>query len=397
MANDNYTADVNGKVFVGRFNRPLWRRQMQQNTWVAIPSTNLLADLNPRNDPTINPNYPNKAEWEAQGGFAAIITAWCGAVWDDLNLDFQIPFIAGHSDYAGGETYGINLKPDLPSFRMVRKPSGALPDAVITNDGQENSGLYADGKPRAVHTYNKCIFVHGHGVVLAPQGNTSHSAAGGTLRAIIQDPVTGEMTRFGSAIPFGSPGDYSGGGTCWDDSRRCIWVRRVGTGRFHRYFVDSDTWETDVSNSIAVAGNVAMEYITEHDCIVWFCNTFSNAGEIGVLNCATGVITRKQVSGSPVGMVFNGLCQPRLIPGNRLACWNNSSNTTQINVLSFDTHPVNGNWSVSQLPVAVDNAVSPTTAVGNGTYGRFFYSKRLGGFGVINGISQQMYFFGVDL
>jgi hypothetical protein len=397
MTTNTYTADVNGQVFAGRFNRPLWRRSMLNDTWAVVPSTNILADINPRNDPLINPNFPNKAEWEALGSFSAIITAWCGAVWDEDNLDYHIPFIAGHADYAGGETYGIKLSEDNPAFRMVRKPSGALPDAIITNDGQENSGLYADGRPRAVHTYNKILWVNGYGVVLCPQGNTSHLANGGTLRTIIQNPVNGEMTRFGSSLDVGSPGDYSGGGTAWDESRRCIWVRRVGTGRFHRYFIDTDTWQADVSDSLATSGNVGMVYVPDHDCIVWFCTTFDNANEIGVLNCSTGAITRKVVSGTLIGCRMRGTCQPILLPDNRIAFWSNSTDTQLINVLSFDSHPISGSWSVNQLPVNESNDILPTAAVVNGTYGRFFYSKRLGGFGVINSINQQMYFFGCEL
>lgn len=393
MANDVYTANVDGSCFVGRFNKPSWVRNQPLNTWGTIPATNTLSDLNPRNNPDLNPVFPDKPEWEALGSFNAIITAWCGATYNkDLN-ELRIPLIAGHADYAGGESYNIYLKSETPSWNMMHPPTGALPDAIVTNDGQENTGLYANGRPRAIHTYNKCLWVPAYGHLVVPQGNCSVLANGGTLRALHFNQNTGLMDLFGSDLGVGSPGDYSGGATCWDDSRQCVWVRRVGTGRFHRYFPATDTWQADVSNSIAVSGNNAMEYIPEHDCILWFNTTFSDAGEVGVLDCATGTITRKSVSGIISGSNLRGLSQPRRFDGNNFAWWHNSSDTTQINVLSFDTDPISGNWSVSQLSVAPENSVIPTTATSNGTYGRFFVDEVLGIMGVINAVNQPIYFY----
>lgn len=393
MANDTYTLNVDGTCYTGRFNKPSWVINQSLNTWGIVPTSNTLADLNPRNNPLLNPVFPNKPEWEALGSFTAIISAWCGATYNKELSELRIPLIAGHADYAGGEHYNIYLKSESPTWVMLHPPTGALPDAVITDDNQENTGLYANGRPRAIHTYNKCIWVPTYGHLVVPQGNCSVNANGGTLRALHFNQITGEMDLFGADLGVGSPGDYSGGSTCWDPFRQCIWVRRVGTGRFHRYYPATDTWQADVSNSIAVSGNNATEYITEHDCILWFNTTFSNAGEVGVLNCATGAITRKSVSGSLVGVNLRGLSQPRKISGNQFAFWNNTSDTTQINVLSYDTDPINGNWSVSQLPVDQSNSVTPTTAVGNGTYGRFFIDEKLGIMCVINGVDQPIYFY----
>lgn len=393
MANDTYTANADGSCYVGRFNLPSWVRSQPLNTWGVVPTTNVLADLNPRNNPLLNPVFPSKPEWEALGSFTAIVSAWCGATYNADLSEIRIPLIAGHADYAGGESYNIYLKSEAPTWVMMHPPTGALPDAVITDDGQENTGLYANGRPRAIHTYNKCIWVPTYGHLVVPQGNCSVAANGGTLRALHFNQDTGLMDLFGADLGVGSPGDYSGGATCWDDSRQCVWIRRVGTGRFHRYFPASNTWQADVSNSIAVSGNNAMEYIPEHDCIVWLNTTFSDAGEVGVLNCATGVITRKAVSGTVVGTNLRGLSQPRRINSNQFAFWHNATNTTDINVLEFDTDPIAGNWSVSQLPVDVSNVVTPTVAASNGTYGRFIHDDKLGIFAVINAVSQPIYFY----
>lgn len=391
--NDNHSAASGQAINAGRFNVPSYIRSTALNSWGTVPATKTLASLNPRNNPLLNPVYPSKPEWEATGSFQAIVTAWNGASYNrDLN-ELRIALIAGHADYAGGESYNIYLDSESPEWVMMHPPTGALPDAVITNDGQESTGLYSNGRPRAVHTYNKAIWVPNYGHMMVPQGNCSVAANGGTLRAILFNQETGLMDLFGAAIGVGSPGDYSGGGSCWDTLRECVWVRRVGTGVFHRYYPATNTWQINTSASIAVAGNVAMEYMPEHDCIVWLCTTFSDAGEVGVLNCATGVITRKAVSGSLVGMNLRGLCQPRKFSANQFAMWHNSTDTQTINVLSFDTHPITGNWSVTQLPVSPSNTVTPTAATANGTYGRFFLDEKLGIMGVINGVTEPIYFY----
>ena len=68
----------------GRYVWPAWRREMTPRTWRAIPATNTLADLNPKNNPALNPNYPNNPEF--MGTHSAIIYAWCGAAWDDAAM-----------------------------------------------------------------------------------------------------------------------------------------------------------------------------------------------------------------------------------------------------------------------------------------------------------------------
>lgn len=390
---NTYTADENGQVFAGRFNRPSWVRNKALNTWGVVPSLNTLADINPRNNPLINPVFPNKPEWEATGSFQQIIGAWCGASYNFIEDELRISIPAGHSDYAGGEPYSIRLKTDSPRWEMLHHPTGAIGDGTITNDGQEATGLYANGRARAIHSYNKLVYIPSYGHAAIPQGSTSHGAQNGTTKAVIFDDVTGEMIRFGAEIQGEISGDYSGGAAVYDESRQSVWVRKVGSGRFHRYHVPSDTWIKDVSDSIATSGSNGLEYIPEHDCILWLNNTFNSRGEIAVLNCQTGEITRKQVGGIPVGLPLNGQVRPRLFDTNKFACWNNSSETTKINVLSFDTNPISGNWNVSQLNVSAENTIIPTTATGNGTYGRFFYSKNLGIFGVVNGVTQPIYFY----
>lgn len=397
MANDFYTANADGSCYVGMFNRPSWVLNQPLNTWGIIPTTNVLADLNPRYDPAVNPVYPAQPDWEGTGPFAQIIGAWCGASFNfDLD-ELRISLPAGHDDYAGGEPYSIYLRSEQPAWTRMHEPAGgmsaAFPAGFPTDDNQDTTGLYQNGRPRAIHSYNKLIYIPGYGHAAIPQGSCSHSGQEGTLKPIIFDQLTGEMTRFGKALEGESPGYYSGGGTCWDPTRESVWVRRVGTGFFHRYHLPSDDWFKNQSGQLATSSYHALEYIPGYDCILWLNTTFWNVGEIAVIDCASGALYRKTLSGAAVGMLINGFCQPRQFATNKFACWNNSSNTTQINVLSFDGDPRSGVWSVGQLPVHSDNIVTPTVATNNGTYGRFFHSYKMGIFGTINHVTQRPYFY----
>lgn len=386
MANDTYTAGLDGRCYVGRFSRPQWVLNQAINSVGVIPFSNTLADINPRNDPLINPVYPNKPEWEASGSFASIITAWCGAVNDDDQ--FIIPFIAGHADYAGGESYRGFFNSETPSFSMIRKPTGALPDAIITNDGQESTGLYADGRPRAVHTYNKIIWIPSGDIALVPQGRTSWSAANGTRRAITISPNDGEMTLFGAELGVGDLSEFSGSGVCWDSLRGIVWHRGPATGMFRTWNPATNTWNASASDSLAVSGYTALEYIPEHDCILWINSFFANG--FAVLDCSTGAITQPALTGSFVGMSPSGECQPRRFDGNKFAMWDNSTSTNVINVMTYGANPRTDAWSVSQLTFG---GLTPTVRTTRGTYGRFFHSEKLGIFGVLNAVDQPTYFF----
>ena len=161
----------------GRYVWPAWRRHHAPMSVFAIPASNTLDDLNPKNNPAINPVYPSTPEW--MGNHANIIGAWCGACYGDDAGELWLPLSGGHGDYAGNEPYKINLRADVPQWEMVRPPSGAIGNVLTTNDGQEASGVYSDGRPRSIHSYNKSVWIDGVGPAVAVQGSTSWSAQAG--------------------------------------------------------------------------------------------------------------------------------------------------------------------------------------------------------------------------
>ncbi len=383
---DSYSAPSGAGIYAGRYNRPAWRRNMSPNTWVEVPAVNNLSDLNPANDPDINPNYPDNPEW--MGNHNSIIDAWCGACNDDAVL--WLPLSGGHADYGGNEPYRINLYADSPEWEMVRPPSGAIGNILTTRDGQEATGLYSDGRPRAIHSYNKPVYVPGVGPVISTQGSTWYSGQSGTSRPIFINPVSGEMDHFYDA-PTSGAGTASGSAACYDPSRHSIWRRGSGTANILRFDIDQGAW-IDTQAGTAWSGNVAMEYLPEHDCLFIACAFMTNG--FAVFDCNAGTYHYPAVTGNFTGMTLSGSCRPRHIPGTTsIALWDNSTQTTVINTMSFNTDPRTDTWAIGQMPVDQSNIVVPTAKASNGTYGRFFYSESLNGFGVINATDEPIYFY----
>ncbi len=367
---------------------------MTANTWRTIPASNKLSDLDPAQNPAMNPNYPSPPEWGLSN--AGVVKAWCGACYDRATDTLWFPLSQGHGDGAGNEPYKICINADTPQFVMLRPPSGAIGNILTTNDGKEATGRYSDGRPRAVHSYNKPVYVPGAGPFLAILGETcAWSAGGGTWEAIRFHETTGEATFLAAnTMTYGANAGY--GGSAYDSLRHCIWYMPSNSGsKMTKYDVATNTWSA-VGAPIDTGYNSAC-YLPDDDCVLVFCHLFANG--IGVFDCATSTWSYPTRSGSLVGGIdlnvsSESSVSPTWVPSlNAVAFWNNSSATTQINILTKPANPRTGNWVASQLPVSGSNTVTPTTKVPAGTYGRFQYSQRLNGFVLLNATNQDCYFY----
>lgn len=367
---------------------PVWRASMAAQTWAVVPMANTLADLNPDNNPAINPNYPSAPEWRAIGSQSMIVLAWCGASNDDSRV--RIAFAGGHADWAGNECYDVELNAAAPAWVLTRKPSGAIGNLLTTNDGQELTGLYADGQPRSNHTYNNPVFVPGSGHWLARQGNTSWSGSAGTSRPIkINADGTGTLKAVNAYAGAGSAG-----AGCYDSSRHVIWYRGDNSAKFSKYDIVSDTW-SELGGNVAVAWTSALSYDPTTDTILWANVSLTN--QWAVFDCATGTIYQPTFSGAVAGGLTPGRAQMRWVPSlGAHVCWDNSSNTTLITRLTPPANPRTGTWVIDTLPVGGSNAVTPSVRATNSTYGRFFYSPTLRGFGLFNSVSGPVYFYALD-
>ena len=371
----------------GRYVWPAWRRGRAPMSVFAIPASNTLNALNPRYNPAMNPVYPNKPEWDSWGSQASIILAWCGACWGEEVTELWLPLSGGHADYAGNEPYYINLRADVPSWVMPRPPSGAIGNLLTTSDGQEVTGVYADGRPRSVHSYNKPQWIPGVGPVLALQGSTSHNGQNGTKDFLQIDRATGECIRK-PQNPVGI-NTFEGGGGCYDASRHSIWFFGVGSGRMGRYDVAANTWTAE-TGALHSEGELGMCHIPGLDAL-FVASTYYASG-CWLFDCAAKTRHELTVTGSPA-CVSTGFSQPVWVPElNAVAQWdNNAANAHRITLYHPPANPKTSPWPITTLEFTIED--QPTGRCPRGTYGRFFYSRRLGGFGVVNATNQPIYFY----
>lgn len=366
---------------------PAWRSGKSAMSVFAVAAGNTLSSLNPKDNPAINPVYPSNPEWAGSGGQSAVINAWCGGCYGDEVGELWLPLSGGHTDYAGNEPYKINMLADTPMWVMPRPPSGAIGNVLTTNDSQESTGVYSDGRPRAIHTYNKAVWVDGVGPAISVQGSTAFSGQSGRLDYLQIDRVTGESTR--TVVASLAVGNASGLGACYDTSRHAVWVRGVSDGNFAKFDIASGTWQL-VGLQLTSSGTHGLCYLAAHDVVVDICNYYTS--KIGVVDCVTGTLTKPATTGSPA-VALSGDMQPVWVESlGAIAVWNNDlANAHRITLLTPGANPRTDTWTISTLDFSIVD--QPTAKADAGTYGRFFYSARLNGFGVINGTTQPIYFF----
>ena len=287
------------------------------------------------------------------------------------------------------ESNKANLKVDSPEVVRLINPSGAIGNEIILDDGQENTGLYSDGRPRSPHNYNGVVYhPPTNTIVLAILGTALYrSGAGGVKRPIAVDANTGEMVQFGPELTTGGNGWSFAG--CYDPSRELVWAVVGGTSRLHTYDPVTNQ-KVDRGALFAASGDKSLTYLPDHDCILLI-----TAATFAVFDCSTYVYYQPTLSGSFVGMSRSGSTQPHYIGNNTVAMWDNSSDTTIINTLSFTGDPRTATWQIGQLTVDAGNSVTPTAKVPAGTFGKFQWHPTLGVFTLKNRLTDPMYFFKV--
>lgn len=360
-----------------------------------------LAAINPINSPLINPNFPQAPEWAPnEGSFEKVISAWCGAAFNEDACEMWLGVHGGHSDYAGNEILACDFSMDAPAWRMVRKPSGAIGNLLRTDDGLEATGVYADGRPRSIHTAGKWCYVPGVGPALMVLGGGAwQPGRGGKNWSVFISETTGEAA-FTAEPDWRAPVDNSG--TCYDPTRRAIWIGVRNNGAMLRYNLPS-SGAANTGSYVSVGagdqgyGNQNLCYIPGHDCIL-HADSFDDDtnSRWRVFDCATGVWHKPAFNGAVVGPPSVGTGQLRWVPALGAACfWDNLTNTTLITKVTPGANPRTDAWTISSLPVSSTNTIVPTSRAARGTYGRFAYSARLGGFLLFNSTTGPTYFYKV--
>ena len=381
---------------------PAWRTAMAAYEVIALPASNTLADLNPKNNASLNPNYPGNPEWWGGTGFTAVIGTWCGAACDTDHDEVWWADEGGHGDYGGNEVMKLALNQATPAYALVRAPSGAIGNLLTTNDGQESTGVYSDGRTRSTHTYNKHVYVPGVGPMKGVQGKCYQSAASGTAKPILYNRSTGEPTLLTNAHPDGLAVE-SGEAAAFDPTRGTqgsIWVRYPGTAKFARYDVAAGTWTSVGSSTAPGPGEVSMCCHPDGAYALLAKNPYpisgapSSAATFKVVDLSNGTIYAPTFSGSVAGNLRRGFTQWRWVPSlGVFAGWDNSTDTNTVTFLTPGADPFTDTWTISTQAFTGDTV---SARASNGTFGRWCYFPNLDGFFVVNSVSEAGYFFALS-
>lgn len=341
-----------------------WLDELTLNTWAQIGS-NTANDVDPNDDPAINPNHPSAAPWRNGYDITSVANQWNGGALDDVSGVFWAGG-GGHAGYYGNELYSVSLEADVPAWMRRGYPSGSIqkPNSDFVTFTQSGSKL-PDGRPCAVHNYNLFTAVSNGDVVIGAGGfNALGEATGWGYRfdSATNDWVSG--TPLNGWVP-----SYSS--VCWDPVRNKLW-------QFDHQFLTSVDLAT---------GNITVHFDTETDAVGEDSKmVYDSTRDIFVIFLG---IQASSVYGSAYVLYFDPDNPTDFIKaiqdnttlrgkhgvaydpdGDRILCWNGGANLTVI------TPPATG-WNTNTwVSSALTLSGAPSSAASNGTYGRFQYSTK---------------------
>ena len=373
---------------------------MASHTWAMLPASNTLADIDPGRNPAIT---PANADYLGRGMTAGLL-AWTGGVWDDESGTFWIPLGGGHSDYGGNEPYRIKLDVDTPAWVMVRNPSGAIGNIGIARDGLDRSGVYFDGRLRAVHSYNNQTFVPGLGPVISRLQGCYYSGYPATKRAAYRIDAAGEAHLLCdyTAQNASNPAISTDDGVCAYDptrgARGTLWSLGHATSKLIAIDLAAGTARVRGVADNHLASCDAMHYIPGMDVLAGI-----NRGALKIWHIDQDSFTglSPTLSGSySAGLVIENLVGfgSCWAPEIRQLCLyeNPTNNRGQISTLTptgGGTHP----WIRGVLNVSSSNTVLPPAGGSDGgLFGRFGYSSKLRGFFLVPSTRHNPYFFATE-
>lgn len=371
---ESYVIASGGVLAAGRHVLPSWRMAIAPLTWAEI-GTNTLSDVNPENDAAVNPNHPSAAPWHGVGGQVTMISAWSGGIWDEVEKKLFI-YGGGHADYAGNEVYAWDGR--SATFSRLCNPTGAIGNTGTLNDGNDASGVYFDGKPRSVHSYNNFALRNGDWWTF---GGSSYITGTGANAAFRWN---------GSEMVRESPGTIAAryGGACYDSTRDIFWLIDGGTAQPRQY---NPVTETQITKSLWV--NLAGTYVKPHynaarDIVVLFGSSLHVLSGDGLSNSVA-----PPIAGTPPGFGLSTAGSHYDAAHDRFLVWGGGTSIYVLTPPALGEDPKTAAWTWSEITAS---SGSPSAPQANGTYGRFWHSNSLRCCGVLNAVNQKMHVFALD-
>ena len=400
---DTYNIASSETLWAGRDGPPGWVFSAAVGEWGVVPAGNLLSALNPGLNAALNPDYPSAPPWGAQHN--AVLNAWNSMAVDPEGRVFA--WGGGHADYGGNEPYMLDLRADTPTWVMRRPPTGSLlvpaadvgvVDSSAPSIAASATGFYSDGRPRPTHTYGSNVYVPGMGMAISnllyvwPHVN-------GPKKAVLFNDAANDWQLLSDYSALGDTTAF-GVGTCWDPTRRCIWVLSGGSYNMLRINVDDGSASRAGTVSGWVEEPVTLRYDSELDLVhIMSSGNYSPGLRRNlVFDPATGTIhvPPSATGTAPAGwdLAFGeGAAWDQA--GARWLIWNGSQ--TERRELVTLTRPAGDPrttaWTLGTVSAA--GAVTPPTKPTPRIYNRFDYVPALGICVLLTRTTDQVHFYKV--
>lgn len=328
--------------------------------WVEIPNSQL-QNVAPNPIPV------------GSSGIASVMDAWCGGAYD-TKRDRLIIWGGGHQDYSGNEIYVF----DLNTLKWIR-----LNESSSNIGGDECSGIYPDGLPRARHTYNSVQYVYANDRYSAfGSGGFYPGGQCGNARFDAFNFTSLSWEKMPN-MPNGSYG--TGQFTAVDPLTGHVWSHgAAGSSILAEWIPTSKTW---VDHGNQWTEEYLSYYLTAVIDSASRTLVGVGGGEVRVWDLnKTGVIAGAKINtyGATEIIAKNSPGLDYDPVSKLLVAWSGGPN---VYTLDFKTKI----WS--KIVPANSNTVVPTTANTNGTFGRFRYIPSKNVFIAVNRVNENVYLY----
>lgn len=221
---------------------PDWVNLLAAGEWVAVGSTNQLVDVDPEQDPAVNPAFPDEAPWHQNSGQGCVIGCWNGGAFASGvgSHGALLVWGGGHAGYSGNEIYAFDM-----ASRTWRRAS----DPYAGTNPPDPDGANEDGSPAPPHTGDSVEYspvTNSFFTFRAVSDNRDSSLGANVTRAYAYSFTAGTWRRTPSYADL-DLNMYSSG-SAYDPTRQVFWL--LGNGNYGDAFVELDPKVVNPDDSV---------------------------------------------------------------------------------------------------------------------------------------------------
>lgn len=308
------------------------------------------------------------------GGAIGRITAWSSAALDARRLHLLV-WGGGHADYAGNEVYAFDIAHQ--EWRRLTEPS-------VADTGRGET--YADGRPRARHTYNYLEYVPGLDRMISFGGAALYPHGGTASRQLAEFDVETHTWSIGRRSPVPDVGNMIGTHARVDARSGDVFVLPSQQSRLLRYSPSTDRWTEGRDRAyVRVHSTAAIDPDRRLFVVIgsggragrqaWSWDLDRLGPPIDLRSKTTGAFEIEAAYGP--GFDFHP-------PSGRFVAWAGGGDVYVLDPSS---------WRWSRVPPSPGGRVDPGPPSRTGTYGRFRYVESIDAFILVNAADQNVYLY----